>query len=94
VPNRVRSLVGAFSQSNAIEFHHLSGQGYQFLADIVIQLNKTNPQIAARLLLPLIQWKKYDANRQLMMKNQLMRISETPDLAKDVFEITEKGLAG
>ncbi len=93
VPNRVRSLVGAFTQSNAVEFHHLSGQGYAFLADIVIQLNKTNPQIAARLLLPLIQWKNYDANRQMMMKVQLQRISETPDLAKDVFEITAKGLA-
>jgi aminopeptidase N len=93
VPNRVRSLVGAFTQANALEFHHLSGQGYQFLADIVIKLNKTNPQIAARLLLPLIQWKNYDANRQLMMKAQLQRISETPDLAKDVFEITTKGLA-
>jgi len=92
VPNRVRSLVGAFTQSNAVEFHHLSGQGYEFLADIVIKLNKTNPQIAARLLLPLIQWKKYDANRQLMMKAQLQRIFETPDLAKDVFEITNKGL--
>jgi len=94
VPNRVRSLVGVFTQSNAVEFHHLSGQGYQFLADIVIQLNKSNPQIAARLLLPLIQWKNYDANRQLMMKAQLLRISETPELAKDVFEITAKGLAG
>ena len=94
VPNRVRSLVGAFSQANAVEFHNLSGQGYQFLADIVISLNKTNPQIAARLLLPLIQWKKYDANRQLMMKVQLQRISETPNLAKDVFEITAKGLEG
>ena len=94
VPNRVRSLVGAFSQSNAIEFHHLSGQGYQFLADVVIKLNATNPQIAARLLLPLIQWKNYNASRQLMMKSQLQRISETPNLAKDVFEITEKGLAG
>jgi len=94
VPNRVRSLVGAFSQANAVEFHNLSGQGYQFLADIVISLNKTNPQIAARLLLPLIQWKKYDANRQLMMKVQLQRVSETPDLAKDVFEITAKGLEG
>ncbi|MCW9047097.1 MAG: aminopeptidase N [Gammaproteobacteria bacterium] len=93
VPNRVRSLVGAFSQSNAVEFHHLSGQGYEFLADIVIKLNKTNPQIAARLLLPLIQWKNYAANRQLMMKAQLQRISETPDLAKDVFEITNKGLS-
>jgi len=92
VPNRVRSLIGAFTQSNAVEFHNLTGQGYQFLADSVIQLNKTNPQIAARLLLPLIQWKKYDANRQMMMKAQLQRISETPNLASDLFEITEKGL--
>lgn len=92
VPNRVRSLIGAFSQSNAVEFHNLAGQGYQFLADAVIHLNKTNPQIAARLLLPLIQWKNYDATRQMMMKTQLQRISETPNLAKDVFEITAKGL--
>ncbi len=92
VPNRVRSLIGSFTQANAVEFHGLSGQGYQFLADAVIQLNKTNPQIAARLLLPLIQWKKYDANRQLMMKVQLQRISDTPELAKDLFEITAKGL--
>ena len=92
VPNRVRSLIGAFSQANAVEFHHLSGQGYQFLADAVIQLNAINPQIAARLLLPLIQWKKYDLNRQQMMKAQIQRVSDTPGLAKDVFEITEKGL--
>jgi len=94
VPNRVRSLVGAFTQANAVEFHNLSGQGYQFLADIVIQLNATNPQIAARLLLPLIQWKNYDGNRQLMMKVQLQRIYETPNLAKDLFEIASKGLEG
>lgn len=92
VPNRVRSLIGAFSQSNTVEFHHISGQGYQFLADMVIQLNAVNPQIAARLLLPLIQWKNYDTNRQQMMKAQLQRVSETANLANDVFEITEKGL--
>lgn len=92
VPNRVRSLIGAFSQANAVEFHHLSGQGYQFLADAVIRLNTLNPQIAARLLLPLIQWKNYDSARQLMMKAQLQRVSEISDLAKDIFEITEKGL--
>jgi len=93
VPNRVRSLIAAFSQSNAVEFHHLSGQGYQFLADAVIKLNSTNPQIAARLLLPLIQWKSYDAVRQQMMKAQLQRVSEIEDLAKDVFEICQKGLS-
>ncbi len=92
VPNRVRSLIGAFSQSNAVQFHHQSGQGYEFLADAVIKLNKSNPQIAARLLLPLIQWKKQDTNRQQMMKTQLQRIFDVPDLAKDVYEIAEKGL--
>jgi aminopeptidase N len=92
VPNRVRSLIGAFSQSNPAQFHHLSGQGYVFLADAVLSLNKTNPQIAARLLLPLIQWKQHDSKRQQMMKAQLQRIFDTPHLAKDVYEIAEKGL--
>jgi len=92
VPNRVRSLIGAFSQSNPAQFHHLSGQGYVFLTDAVLSLNKTNPQIAARLLLPLIQWKQHDSKRQQMMKAQLQRIFDTPHLAKDVYEIAEKGL--
>ncbi len=92
VPNRVRSLIGAFSQANAVEFHRLSGQGYELLADVVIKLNDTNPQIAARLLLPLIQWKKYNSARQQMMKAQLQRVANTQNLAKDIFEITERGL--
>ncbi len=92
VPNRVRSLIGAFSQTNPVEFHRLSGQGYELLADVVIQLNKINPQIGARLLLPLIQWKKYGAQRQQMMKAQLSRVANTANLAKDIYEITEKGL--
>ena len=92
VPNRVRSLIGAFSQANPAQFHHLSGQGYVFLADAVLSLNKTNPQIAARLLLPLIQWKQHNSKRQQMMKAQLQRIFDTPHLAKDVYEIAEKGL--
>jgi aminopeptidase N len=70
----------------------MSGQGYVFLADAVLSLNKTNPQIAARLLLPLIQWKQHDSKRQQMMKAQLQRIFDTPHLAKDVYEIAEKGL--
>lgn len=92
VPNRVRSLIGAFSQSNAIEFHNVSGQGYELLANVVIELNAINPQIAARLLLPLIQWKKYSPQRQKLMMEQLQRVADIPDLAKDIFEITEKGL--
>ncbi len=30
-PNRVRALIGAFSQTNPLHFHAANGQGYQFL---------------------------------------------------------------
>ncbi len=92
VPNRVRALIGAFSQSNPLCFHDASGDGYRILADIVMQLNALNPQIAARLSLPLIQWRRYDASRQILMKQQLKRLSELPDLAQDVYEIVSRGL--
>ncbi|MCW9055818.1 MAG: aminopeptidase N [Gammaproteobacteria bacterium] len=93
VPNRVRSLIGAFSQGNPVIFHDKSGEGYRLLADIVIKLNQLNPQIAARLLLPLIQWKRYDEQRQDLMKQQLNRIAAMPDIARDVYEIVSKGLS-
>ncbi|MCW9014271.1 MAG: aminopeptidase N [Gammaproteobacteria bacterium] len=93
VPNRVRALLGAFSQANPVNFHDKSGQGYQYLADCVIKLNETNPQIAARLLLPLIQWRRFDEARQQLMIKQLQRISDTQGLAKDVFEIVSRGLS-
>lgn len=92
VPNRVRSLIGAFSQANPVVFHDKSGDGYRLLADCVITLNQLNPQIAARLLLPLIQWKRYDEDRQSLMKQQLTRIAAMPDIARDVYEIVSKGL--
>ena len=93
VPNRVRSLIGAFSQSNMAVFHHISGRGYQILADCVLSLNETNPQIAARLALPLIQWRRFDGDRQALMKKQLGRIAAHKTLAKDVYEIVNRGLS-
>jgi len=93
IPNRVRSLIGAFSQGNPVCFHDKSGKGYKILADCVIQLNSLNPQIAARLLLPLIQWKRYDEQRQNMMKAELKLIAALPDIANDVYEIVSRGLS-
>src|SRR5690606_13421472 len=37
-PNKIRSVVGAFCNSNAVGFHALDGSGYRFLADQVISL--------------------------------------------------------
>ncbi len=52
-PNRVRALVGAFSQGNQLRFHDASGAGYAFLADEVLALDPANATTAARLVQPL-----------------------------------------
>ncbi len=92
-PNRVRSLVGAFSQFNLLNFHASTGQGYQFLADQVIALNEINPQVASRMLGGLTQWRRYDSNRQHLMKTQLQRIMRTPNISRDVYEVLSKSIA-
>jgi len=89
-PNKVRSLIGAFCGQNHTGFHDASGQGYEFLADQVLVLDKLNPQIASRLLTPLTRWRKFSAKRQGLMQAQLRRIKAQEELSKDLFEIVEK----
>ncbi|MBU5612108.1 aminopeptidase N [Geomonas azotofigens] len=91
-PNRVRSLVGAFSQGNQVRFHDASGRGYRFLADQILRLNGINPQIAARMLTPFSRWRRFDADRQELMKKELERILAEPGLARDVYELAAKSL--
>ena len=93
-PNKVRALIGAFAGQNFVGFHAADGAGYRFLADQVITLNALNPQIASRLLAPLTRWRKYNGERQALMKAQLQRILDSGDLSSDVFEVVSKSLAG
>ena len=91
-PNKVRSLIGAFAQANAINFHRESGEGYTFLAEQIMVINNINPQIAARMLTPLTRWKKYNPARQKLMKQVLEGILKIPNLSKDVYEIASKSV--
>ena len=91
-PNKVRSLIGAFTNANAINFHQESGKGYAFLGEQIMVINDINPQIAARMLTPLTRWKKYSSARQLLMKQALERILNIPNLSKDVYEIASKSM--
>lgn len=92
-PNRARALAGAFAQANPIAFHDASGQGYDFLCAVVMEMAAFNPAVAARLLQPLGRWQRYDPGRQTMMKDRLRQILALPNLAKDVYEIAAKSLA-
>jgi aminopeptidase N len=91
-PNKLRALIGGFTQ-NTSAFHHDSGSGYEFLADQIIRLNSSNPQIASRLVAPLTHWQKLDSDHADAMRKALQRIADTDKLSKDVFEVVSKSLA-
>ncbi|GKZ00453.1 hypothetical protein MPSEU_000997800 [Mayamaea pseudoterrestris] len=89
-PNRCRSLVGAFAMNSAA-FHAESGDGYKFLGEILVELDKLNPQISSRLATNLIQWKRYDEKRAQLMKTELEKLTSLK-LSDDLFEIVSRGL--
>jgi len=89
-PNKVYSLIGGFT-SSAVNYHAGDGSGYAFLADMVLKLDKMNPQVAARMVGPLSKYKKYDEKRQEMIKAQLNRILEAKP-CDNVYEIVFKSL--
>jgi aminopeptidase N len=91
-PNRVRSLIGAFTQGNASCFHDLSGEAYAFVADRVLELDAMNPQVAARMIAPLSRWKRFESGHQKLMCEQLERIGKQDKLSNDVREIVAKSL--
>ena len=91
-PNNVYALLVGFG-ANTVRFHDSSGVAYQFLADQVIAIDAANPQVAARVLQPLIRWKQLDKMRCEKMREQLARIVAVESLSPDVYELASKGLA-
>ncbi|GDX07945.1 aminopeptidase N [Buttiauxella sp. A111] len=92
-PNRVRSLIGAFASANPSAFHAPDGSGYQFMVEMLSELNHRNPQVASRLIEPLIRLKRYDAKRQEMMRAALVQLKGLENLSGDLFEKITKALA-
>ncbi|MCS5711855.1 aminopeptidase N [Candidatus Berkiella aquae] len=91
-PNKVYALINTFSMGNPERFHDTEGKGYDFLADRVIELNQANPQVAARLLEALTQWKRLDNKQGQLMKKALEKIQSSGNLSEDVYEIVTKSL--
>ncbi len=88
-PNRLRSLIGGFSQNHA-NFHNQ--QGYELLTDIIIKLNQSNPQIGAKLTLVYSHWRRFSPELKVLQKQQLEKILAIDDLSNDIFEIIQAAL--
>ena len=88
-PNRFRAVFGALA-GNTAGFHAPDGSGYALLADWLIKLDAKNPQTAARMSTAFETWKRYDADRQAMMREALERINAAPNLSSDLTEMVTR----
>jgi aminopeptidase N len=91
-PNRVRALIGGFA-ANATQFNRADGAGYDLICEVVLILDPTNPQVAARLLTALRSWRSLEAGRRAKAEAVLRRIGDQPDLSTDVRDIVTRSLA-
>lgn len=92
-PNRIRAILGSFAFYNTAGLHQSDGSGYRFFTDHLLTIDPVNPQVAARIVTPLLSWRKFDSNRQGQIKFQLTRILDNPQISSDLFEKVSKSLA-
>lgn len=89
VPNLVRSLIGVFAR-NYKHFHAKDGDGYKFIADKIIEIDKINAQMASGLCSAFRIYEKMNETNKNLMKEELERIISTHSLSKNSYEIISK----
>ncbi len=91
-PNKVRALIGSFASANQVRFHAADGSGYTYISDKVLELDRLNPQVAARMLGAFRSWRQFDVTRQTLIRDALQKVVDTPGISQDVYEIASKSL--
>jgi aminopeptidase N len=89
-PNRCRSLISVFTM-NLAPFHAADGEGYKFISETTAEIDKLNPQLSSRVGKRMITWKKYNKERQELMKGELKKLAALK-LSDDLFEVVNSGL--
>jgi len=90
-PNKIRAVLGAFMIGNTPGFHAADGSGYSYMADRLVEIDKRNPQIAARMALPMTRMANYDQPRQDLMRAALATI-RAGAASNDLKEVVDKAL--
>ncbi len=89
VPNLVRSLIGVFTRNHK-HFHAKDGNGYSFVADKIIEIDKINAQMASGLCSAFKIYEKMNELNKKLMNQELLRIISTQSLSKNSYEIISK----
>ncbi|MGE0699148.1 MAG: aminopeptidase N, partial [Hyphomicrobiaceae bacterium] len=90
-PNKVRTLIGAFA-ANPVAFNRPDGAGYAYVAERILDIDKFNPQLAARLLTAFRSWRTLEPGRRRLAERALKDIAKAKPLSRDVYEIVTKTL--
>jgi aminopeptidase N len=91
-PNRLRAVLGTFWRENLRAYHRADGAGYRLLGEQIAQLDKSNPQIAARLADGLLGWRDCVAPQDQLLRGVLEDLAGQP-LSADVREKIQKALS-
>jgi aminopeptidase N len=92
-PNRARSVIFSYCSGNPGGFHRADAAGYVFWSERVIELDGTNPQVAARLARAMDRWKRLAEPYRSAACEALKRVAAKTDLSNDVREVVERALA-
>ncbi len=91
-PNSLKSLYLAFAANHA-QFHDPSGQGYEYIADKVIEIDQANEQVAGMLVRVFKTYGQLTAEQRKHMKSALERIDETEGISATVQSSVQKILS-
>ena len=91
-PNKLRSVLGSFQKENIILFHSKDMSGYKFIAEQISQIDKYNPQVASRLILPMTQFRSFKKERKENIISILKDIYNQK-ISNDLSEILEKAIS-
>jgi aminopeptidase N len=91
-PNRARALLGSYFSGNQTGFHRADGAGYAFFAQVILEIEALNPQVAARLATALRSWRSLEPVRQEHARAALLSIAARPTLSADLRDIVERTL--
>lgn len=92
-PNKVRALVGTMAVHNCAAFHRADGQGHGLLGEVVAEVDRFNPQLAARLVTPLCRWRRFADPQAGSMRQVLAAMADQATLSRDLAEVVDAALA-
>ncbi|WP_305986416.1 aminopeptidase N [Roseibium sp. MMSF_3544] len=91
-PNRVRSLLQSFATGNPTQFARPDGEGFELIAESVLEIDKRNPQVASRLLTSFRSWRALEQRRCAHAESALLKISSYEHLSRDSRDIIDRTL--